>query len=135
MAKVVLYFAQHKESLGKVSEYAMALTLGKPVIILCPDDARGRELYDFYRNSHPLTRLVEFKTGIVNGAMVTYKVGDVIKLLDRIFTNSMEYDLVRKEGAESYYLLRERLTQTTVRVVTDNKLLTEAFWNNWHDVY
>ena len=60
-AKVVLYFAQHKESLGKVSEYAMALSLGKPVIILCPDDPRGREIYDFYRDSHPLTRLVEFK--------------------------------------------------------------------------
>jgi len=48
----------------------MGLTLGKPVIILCPDDKRGRELYAFYRESHPLTRLVEFKTGIVNGAMV-----------------------------------------------------------------
>ncbi len=134
MAKVVLYFAQHKESLGKVSEYAMALTLGKPVIILCPDDARGLELYHFYRDSHPLTRLVEFKTGIVNGAMVTNRVDDVVKLLDRIFTNAMEYDLACKEGTDAYYLLRERLTETTVRVVTDNKLLTEAFWNNWHDV-
>ncbi|MBZ5704499.1 MAG: hypothetical protein LAN63_04040 [Acidobacteriia bacterium] len=134
-AKVVLYFAQHKESLGKVSEYAMALSLGKPVIILCPDDPRGREIYAFYRDSHPLTRLVEFKTGIVNGAMVTFKVDHVIRLLDRIFTNTMEYDLGRKEGAEGYYLLRERLTGTTVRVVTDNKLLTEAFWNNWHEVY
>ena len=44
MAKIVLYFAQHKESLGKASEYAMALSLGKPVIILCPDDARAHEL-------------------------------------------------------------------------------------------
>jgi len=134
LAKVVVYFAQHKESLGKVSEYAMALTQGKPVIILCPDDARGHELYTFYRDSHPLTRLVEFKTGIVNGAMVTYKVANVVRLLDRIFNNSMEYDLVLKEGSDSYYLLRERLTETTVRVLTDNKLLTEAFWNNWHDV-
>jgi hypothetical protein len=109
--------------------------LGKPVIILCPDDARGREIYAFYRDSHPLTRLVEFKTGIVNGAMVTYKVDHVIDLLGRIFTNTMEYDLERKDGTEAYYLLRERLTGTTVRVVTDNKLLTEAFWNNWHEVY
>jgi hypothetical protein len=134
-AKVVLYFAQHKESLGKVSEYAMGLTLGKPVIILCPDDPRGRELYNFYRDSHPLTRLVEFKSGIVNGAMVTRKVDEVVTLLDRIFTSSMEYDLHRKDGTDSYYLLRERLTQTTVRVITDNRLLSEAFWNNWHDVY
>lgn len=135
MAKVVLYFAQHKESLGKVSEYAMALSLGKPVIILCPDDPRGHEIYAFYRDSHPLTRLVEFRTGIVTGAMVTYKVDHVIGLLDRVFTNKMEYDLAPKDGTDAYYLLRERLTETTVRVVTDNKLLTEAFWNNWHDVY
>jgi len=47
----------------------------------------------------------------------------------------MEYDLARKDGTVAYYLLRERLTETTVRVVTDNKLLTEAFWNNWHDIY
>jgi len=113
----------------------MGLTLGKPVIILCPDDKRGRELYAFYRESHPLTRLVEFKTGIVNGAMVTRTVEHVVNLLDRIFTNTMEYDLTLKEGADAYYLLRERLTETTVRVITDNKLLTEAFWNNWHDIY
>ena len=134
-AKVVLYFAQHKEDLGKVSEYAMGLTLGKPVIILFPDDPRGHELYEFYRHSHPLTRLVEFKAGIVNGAMVTYKVEDVVNLLKRFFTNSMEYDLARKDGTDAYYLLRERLTGTTVRIMTDNKLLTEAFWNNWHEVY
>jgi hypothetical protein len=135
MAKVILYFAQYKESLGKVSEYAMGLSLGKPVIILCPDDGLGHERYDFYRNSHPLTRLVEFKTGIVNGAMITYKVDDVVRLLGRIFTNTMEYNLERKEGTDAYYLLRERLTDTTVRVATDNKLLTESFWNNWHEAY
>lgn len=133
-AKVVLYFAQHKESLGKVSEYAMALSQGKPVIILCPDDTRGHEIYEFYRDSHPLTRLIEFKTGTVNGAMVTFKIPDVITLLDRILSNTMEYDLVRKDGTAEYFLLRERLTGATVRVVTDNKLLTEAFWNNWHEI-
>jgi hypothetical protein len=67
--------------------------------------------------------------------MITCKVGHVVTLLDRIFTNSMEYDLARKDGTEAYYLLRERLTQTTVRVVTDNRLLTETFWNNWHGAY
>jgi len=134
-AKVVLYFAQHKESLGKISEYAMALSLGKPVIILCPDDLKGHETFSFYSDSHPLTRLVEFKSGIVNGAMITYNVDIVISLLDRIFTNAMEYDFTRKDGTDAYHLLRERLTGTAVRVVTDNKFLAEAFWNNWHEVY
>lgn len=134
-AKVLLYFSQQKESLGKVSEYAMALSLGKPVIVLCPDDERGHELYQFYREAHPLMRLVEFDTGIVNGAMVTHKISDVIALLERIFGNKMEYDLDLKPGTGAYYLLKERLTGTTVRVITDDKLLTDTFWNNWHGIY
>jgi hypothetical protein len=134
MAKILLYFAQHRESLGKVSEYAMALSLGKPVIVLCPDDTKGEELYQFYRGSHPLMRLVEFGTGTVNGAMVTQKVADVVTLMERIFGNAMEYDLSRKPDTEAYYLLKERVTGSTVRVITDDKLLTETFWNNWHGV-
>ena len=66
--------------------------------------------------------------------MVTYKVDDTIELLDRIFRNGMEYDLARKEGTDAYYLLKEILTGTTVRVVTDDRLLAETFWNNWHGI-
>ena len=134
-AKVLLYFSQHKESLGKISEYAMALSLGKPVIVLCPDDERGRDLYRFYRDAHPLMRLVEFETGIVNGAMVTHRISDVVALLERILSKKMEYDLDLKPGTDAYYLLKERLTGTTVRVITDDKLLAETFWNNWHGIY
>lgn len=133
-AKVLLYFAQHKESFGKVSECAMALSLGKPVIVLCPDDQRGLELYHFYRDAHPLTRLVEFQTGIVNGAMITHKVEHAILLLERILSNQMEYDLSQKPNTSAYYLLKERITKSTIRVVTDDQLLTETFWNNWYSV-
>ncbi len=133
-AKVLLYFAQHKESLGKISEYAMAVSLGKPVIILCPDDARGSEIYEFYLDKHPLVRLIEFKTGIANGAIVTKSISDVPILLERIFSNCMEYDLHLKQNTSGYYLLKERLTKSTTRVITDDKFLTEAFWNNYHHI-
>ncbi|MGO9685193.1 MAG: hypothetical protein ACLPTZ_21925 [Beijerinckiaceae bacterium] len=133
-ARVILYFAQHKESLGKVSEYAMGLSLGKPVIILCPSDDRGTEIYHFYQTQHPLTRLVVFKTGLVNGAMITTDINVVVQLLDRIFSNQMEYSLCKKANTDAYYLLRERLSESTVRIVTDNRLLTETFWNNYHNV-
>ena len=52
-----------------------------------------------------------------------------------VFGNRMEYDLARKEGTDAYYLLKERVTGTTVRVITDDKLLSETFWNNWHGIY
>lgn len=134
-SKALLYFAQHKESLGKVSEYAMALSLGKPVIILCPADTRGGEIFQFYRDRHPLIRLIEFETGIVNGAMVTQSTQDVVSLLDRILSNRMEYDLAQKAGTTSYYLLKERLTGSTVRVVSDDRMLNETFWNNYHRMF
>jgi hypothetical protein len=63
-AKVVLYFAQHKESLGKVSEYAMALSLGKPVIILCPDDTRGHEICAFTETAIRLRDWSSSKAGL-----------------------------------------------------------------------
>ena len=82
-----------------------------------------------------MIRLVEFDTGIVNGAIVTKSVSDVPLLLERIFSNRMEYDLTMKGGTDSYYLLKERTTQSTVRVVTDDKMLAETFWNNYHHIY
>jgi len=51
------------------------------------------------------------------------------ELLTRIFNNSMEYDLEQLEG---YYRLRERLTQSVVRLQTSSKLLRESFWNYYH---
>ena len=113
----------------------MGLSLGKPVIILCPGDTRGMEIFRFYRDSHPLTRLIEFGSGIVNGAIVTHRANEVVQLLERILTNTMEYDLLKKPGTVGYLLLKERLTQSTVRVMTDNRLLTETFWNNYHRTY
>jgi hypothetical protein len=133
--KILLYFAQEKESLGKVSELAMALSLGKPAIVLCPSDNRGTEVYRFYLERHPLLRLVEFASGVVNGAIVTQDQKKVITLLERLLSNRMEYDLERKQGTEGYYLLKERITQSTVRIVTDDQLLTETFWNNYHSKY
>ena len=133
-AKMLVYFAQHRESLGKVSEYAMALSQGKPVIVLCPDDQRGQELYEFYRDAHPLMRLVQFETGIVHGAMITHRVEEAIELIRRVLSRGMEYDVDLKPDTDRYYLLKERLTGSTVRIVTDDRLLTETFWNNWQGI-
>jgi len=133
-AKMLVYFAQYRESLGKISEYAMALSQGKPVIVLCPDDQRGQELYSFYRDAHPLMRLVHFETGVVHGAMITHKVDVAVELVRRVLSGGMEYDVALKPGTNGYYLLKDRLTGSTVRIVTDDRLLTETFWNNWQGI-
>jgi hypothetical protein len=124
-AKVLIYCAGEKDSFGKDAEAAMALSLGKPVIFYCDETARGR----FFSEIHPLSRLIEFRTGVAMGAMVTSKQEHVVSLLDRIFSNQMVYSLKRKPAG---LRLIEDLTGSTVRLQTSDEMLRETFWNYYH---
>ena len=125
-AKVLVYCAGEKESYGKDAEAAMALSLGKPVIFYCDEERRHR----FYRDVHPLSRLIEFETGIAVGAMVTDRLEDVSGLISRIFENRMDYCL--EQSKPGFLRLKEKLTDSVVRIQTNDQLLTEAFWNHYH---
>lgn len=124
-AKVLVYCAGKKESYGKDAEAAMALSLGKPVIFLCEEETKQQ----FYREVHPLSRLINFGTGVAVGAIVTSKVQDVSELLYRIFSNRMQYRLHQPKGRKGYLQVQEVLTDSVVRLQTNDKLLSEAFWN------
>ncbi len=63
-AKVLIYTAGERDSYGKDAEAAMALSLGKPVVFLCDEESRRR----FFKEVHPLSRLIEFSTGVAVGA-------------------------------------------------------------------
>src|SRR3984957_15384978 len=102
-AKVLVYCAGVKESHGKDAEAAMALSLGKPVIFYCDEDAKRR----FFRDVHPLSRLINFETGVTVGAMVADKITTVFDLLNRTFENSMEY--VLEQPKPGYLQLKEKL--------------------------
>jgi hypothetical protein len=128
-AKAVLYFAGERDSFGKDAEIAMAMSLGKPVIILCPDTPNGHQREKFFRDIHPLSRLVEFDTGVPIGAMVTCDLRVAAELLSRLFSNRMEYELDQKNG---YFRLKERLTGSVVRLQTNWRLLQEAYFNYYH---
>lgn len=130
-SKAVLYFAGESDSFGKDAEIAMAMSLGKPVIILCPDTAKGQQREKFFRDVHPLSRLIEFQTGVAIGAMVTRDRDVATELMNRIFSNNMEYAFEQK--GDGYFRLRERQTKSVVRLQTNWKLLREAFWNNYHE--
>ncbi len=125
-AKVLVYCAGEKESYGKDAEAAMALSLGKPVIFYSDQEQRSR----FYRDVHPLSRLIEFETGVAVGAMVTDSPEEVSQLLCRIFQNRMEYRL--EQPKRGFLRLKEKLTDSVVRLQTDDQLLSEAFWNHYH---
>jgi hypothetical protein len=124
-AKVLVYCAGKRDSFGKDAEAAMALSLGKPVIFYCDEAERQR----FFSEVHPLSRLIEFETGVAVGAMVTSSTDDVIVLLGRIFENKMEYELKQRTTG---LRLVDKLTGSTVRLQTRNPLLRETFWNYYH---
>jgi hypothetical protein len=123
-AKALVYCGGENESYGKDAEAAMALSLGRPVIFYCEQRA------DFYREVHPLTRLIQFETGVAVGAMVTDKIDEVAELLSRTFENRMLYRLERSRTGS--VRLIEEVTGSVVRLQTSNKLLTETFWNHYH---
>jgi hypothetical protein len=124
-AKVLVYCAGKGDSFGKDAEAAMALSLGKPVIFYCDEAKRQR----FFSEIHPLSRLIEFETGVAVGAMVTSSQEEVTILLSRIFENKMEYELRQRTSG---LRLVEKLTGSTVRLQTRNSLLRETFWNYYH---
>lgn len=124
-AKMLVYCAGDKDSFGKDAEAAMALSLGKPVIFYC--DAAERER--FFAEVHPLSRLIQFSTGVPVGALVTSSHDEVVSLIRRIFYNDMEYELQQKPSGLK---LVDMLTGSTVRLQTRNSLLRETFWNYYH---
>jgi hypothetical protein len=121
--KVLIYCAGIKDSYGKDAEAAMALSSGKPVIFYCIDSNRG----EFYKRTHPLTKLVDFSTGVANGAMVAFNVQEVIEILSRILENRMEYEIIQHK--QGYFKLVEVITKSDVRIQTNDEMLTKSFWN------
>ena len=126
-AKVLVYCAGERESYGKDAEAAMALSLGKPVVFYCNHERRRR----FYRDVHPLSRLIEFETGVAVGAMVTDSLPDVAELLYRLFENKMEYCL--EQSKPGHLRLLEKTTGSVVRLQSKDRMLTETFWNHYHN--
>ncbi len=131
-SKATLYFAGEGDSFGKDAEIAMSMSLGKPVIIYCPDTEKGKQRERVFQEIHPLSRLINFQTGAANGAMVTRNVDTAAVLLERLFDNRMEYTLEQK--GDGYFRLRERLSGSVVRLQTNHRLLRETFWNYYHGV-
>lgn len=128
-ARLLVYYAGERESYGKDAEAAMALSLGKPVIFYCDQEQRSR----FYKEVHPLSRLIDFRTGIAVGSIVTDSLADVSELIYRVFNNKMQYRLEQPKAG--FMRLKEALTDSVVRLQTNDRLLSETFWNHYHGAH
>ena len=124
--KALVLHAGTRDSYGKDAEAAMALSLGKPVIIHADKEYRSR----FFKDVHPLSRLINFDTGVAIGAMVATSPEEVIELLKRIFENDLEFEL--QHAHPNYLVLKEGVTGSVVRLQTSDGLIRETFWNHYH---
>ena len=125
-AKVLVLNAGGSDSFGKDAEAAMALSLGKPVIIYAEQGSREH----IFKDVHPLSRLINFDNGVAIGSFVADSQSKVIELLCRLFNNDVEYIL--EQPRPQFLVLKDKCTGSEVRLQTSNELLRETFWNHYH---
>ena len=82
------------------------------------------------KEQHPLGIQVNLATGVANGLLVVRKIDDIIKLIKRIITRTLDFNLSSQIKRENkYILLTEEISQCVYRIVTGDELLTNSFWN------
>jgi hypothetical protein len=143
-AKVTIYCAQEQDTMGKDSELAITLGLGKPVIVFVPrgDNPADQAAYDkrarIFAEVHPLSLQVDQRTGNSNGIMLVRDANECANVLYAIAKNQLRVE-VRREveqdalsgEATTNWVLREIMTpsRSVIRVATGWKHLRTAFWS------
>lgn len=85
-------------------------------------DKRARTL----RESHPLAIQVNLDTGVANGVLVVRTIANCAALLRRILLSDMEFYIEEKD--QMWYLY-ESISGCAYRVVTNDRKLSNSFWN------
>lgn len=85
---------------------------------------------DTLRSSHPLGIQVNLATGVANGVLVARNTDQCARLIWRILSRSLEFELKKASG---HLLLVETISDSVFRVMTLDEMLTNAFWNFYLD--
>jgi hypothetical protein len=95
------------------------------------------------KNSHPLGMQIDLDSGVANGLIIVRNEDDCAKILRDLLTNSLEFEIEHiKEEFEfehikeefGYTGLFEKSTGSLYRIITDDDLLTNSFWNFFYKV-
>lgn len=86
---------------------------------------------DLFKEQHPLSMQVHLESGVANGVLVVRSHEDCAELLRRILTNDMRYRIEHSSEGRGATILVEEISQCPFRVVTDDQLLTNSFWNHY----
>jgi hypothetical protein len=143
-AKLTIYCAQRQDTIGKDSELAITLGLGKPVIVYVPygENDADREAYDrrsrVFAEVHPLSLQVNQATGNTNGIILVRDANQCADVLYAIARNQLKVTISREvepdplSGETSiFWVLREAVTgnNSVIRVATGWRHLRTAFWS------
>ncbi len=143
-AKATIYCAQRQDTMGKDSELAITLGLGKPVIVYVPygDDDTDRQDYEkrarVFADVHPLSMQVNQTTGNTNGIILVRDANQCADVLYALAKNQLRVTISREvepdplSGETSiFWVLREAVTgnKSVIRVATGWKHLRTACWS------
>ena len=81
-----------------------------------------------FKEIHPLALQVIMTSGVLNGILVVRSAEACTRMVYEVLTNTIETDLVVEN--DNYRLL-EKQTGSTLRVISRNQLLTNAFWTQY----
>jgi hypothetical protein len=136
-AKLTIYLAGAEDTMGKDSELAATLAQGKPVIVYVASEPRlvpveGRKdpvdmnrRADTFKVTHPLGLQIDGRTGVAHGIVVVRTVDECAKMLRKVLLHDLSLSIEHEGGN---FLLREKETNSVLRVVTDDASLSHSFW-------
>ncbi len=89
-------------------------------------DKRAKTL----KETHPLGIQVCLQTGVANGVLVVRSINDCARIIKSIVTRNMQF-IVEKPNKSNKYclLLKEKISNSIFRVITNEETLTNSFWN------
>jgi transcriptional regulator with XRE-family HTH domain len=94
------------------------------VSILVATSVRFERRAKVFREIHPLALQVILSSGVLNGILVSRSIDSCATLLSQLIQNNLTLDLVNDDNN---YRLIEKSTGSTIRVISRNALLGQAF--------
>ena len=82
------------------------------------------------REIHPLGIQVNLQSGVSNGVLVVRTLKDCATLIKKVVTRNLEFQ-VDKTPENSHLVLTETISKCVFRVMTNDQMLTNAFWNHY----
>jgi hypothetical protein len=92
------------------------------------EQANFNKRADILKKTHPLSLQVHLESGVANGLLVVRTIEQCTELLYQLLTNSLAF-IIEHDKVQNCTLLKETLSDSPFRVVSDHEKLANSFWN------